>query len=461
MARRHLDAETLHRLAARDLQRDELQAAGWHLYKCRRCRGRVRQALADGDRILERLFAGIRPVDVHARKDYRSAFGNALRSVADHVAARRGEAGRSAAWLDDVLRLPAEERADALERHPEHATWSLAEGLLDACRRDWSDRPAASAELARLALLVIAHLRGDAGADGARGPLLSDLEARAWAYVGNCCRIRSDLRGGAEAFTRALAALERGSGDDAERARVLDLHASLLRAQRRLDESERTLEQAIRLYTAVDDRPGVARALIKQAMTVGYAGQTERAIELDRRALAMIDEPSQPRLAMSATTNLVQDLQVAGRLEEALALVPEARRLKLAHGSGTDLRRLRWTEGVLARDTGDLETAERLLLEVRGELVEDGNAYDAALVSLELAVLYVEQGRTAETRRLAEEMLPIFQSHDIGREAMASLMLFQQAALAERLTAGLAREVAQAMRHGRSAGSATPPPAPS
>jgi tetratricopeptide (TPR) repeat protein len=211
----------------------------------------------------------------------------------------------------------------------------------------------------------------------------------------------------------------------------------------------------------VGDRPGVARALIKQAMTIGYAGQPERAIELDRRALAMIDEASQPRLAMSATTNLVQDLQAAGRLDEALALVPEARRLELAHGSGTDLRRLRWTEGVLARDTGDLETAERLLLEVREELVEDGNAYDAALVSLELAVLYAEEGRAADTRRLAEEMLPIFQSHDIGREAMASLMLFQQAALAERLTAGLAREVAQAMRHGRSARSATPPPAPS
>jgi tetratricopeptide (TPR) repeat protein len=459
MARRHLDAETVYRLVARDLDRGELRAAGWHLYKCQRCRGRIRQASEEGERLLAGLLEGIEPVDVYAAREYGDAFSGARRRIAACLEGDRAETVDADTWLAELLRLPAESRRRAVDRHPERASWKVAEGLLLRCQSTWSARPAEAEELGALALRMIDVLRCRGG--GPREALLTDLEARAWAYVGNCRRVRDDLRGGARAFDEALAALGRGSRDPAERARVLDLHASLLRAQRRFAASDGALETAIRLYGSVGDQRGVARALIKRAITASTAGEPERAAALDREALALLDEGREPRLFMAASYNLVQDLLEAGRLGEVQALLPEARRLTAAHGEGADRLRFAWFEGILARDVGDAATAEGALLEARQRYVDREAPYEAALVSLDLAVLYAEQGRSAETRRLAEEMLPIFESREIGREALATLMLFQQAALAERLTAGLAREVALAMRHGRSVVPLTNAPVPS
>ena len=59
-------------------------------------------------------------------------------------------------------------------------------------------------------------------------------------------------------------------------------------------------------------------------------------------------------------------------------------------------------------------------------------AYDTALVSLDLASLYAEQGRMAELKRIAEEMVPFFSSRQIHREALAALDYWRQAVEAER-----------------------------
>jgi hypothetical protein len=64
------------------------------------------------------------------------------------------------------------------------------------------------------------------------------------------------------------------------------------------------------------------------------------------------------------------------------------------------------------------------------------------MVSLELATLYAELGRFSHMRRLADEMLPIFRAQDIHREALAALVVFQQAARMENVTLELAREIA-------------------
>jgi hypothetical protein len=68
-------------------------------------------------------------------------------------------------------------------------------------------------------------------------------------------------------------------------------------------------------------------------------------------------------------------------------------------------------------------------------------AYDAALVSLELAVLWLEKGRTREVKELAEEMVWIFESQKVHKEALAALTLFREAAGREAATVALARRV--------------------
>ena len=78
-----------------------------------------------------------------------------------------------------------------------------------------------------------------------------------------------------------------------------------------------------------------------------------------------------------------------------------------------------------------------------------GIGYDAAIVSLYLAAVYLRQGRTADVRRLAEEMTPLFQAQDVHREALAALALFQEAARQDRLTVERALEIADYLRKAR------------
>ncbi|HEX2224834.1 MAG TPA: hypothetical protein VHN15_11570, partial [Thermoanaerobaculia bacterium] len=71
--------------------------------------------------------------------------------------------------------------------------------------------------------------------------------------------------------------------------------------------------------------------------------------------------------------------------------------------------------------------AETVLRAARDGFQELDLPYDLALVSLELALLCAEQGRAAEARRIAAEMLPLFASRQIHREALAALRLWQEA----------------------------------
>ena len=103
----------------------------------------------------------------------------------------------------------------------------------------------------------------------------------------------------------------------------------------------------------------------------------------------------------------------------------------------------------IASGLGDLELAETAFREVQQEFFDRHMGYDAALVSLDLAVLYANEGRTQELKQLAAELMPVFESRDVHREAIAALLMFQHAAEEERLTAQLAQQLAASLRRER------------
>ena len=106
------------------------------------------------------------------------------------------------------------------------------------------------------------------------------------------------------------------------------------------------------------------------------------------------------------------------------------------------LIRLQYTEGKIAMNLGRLDQAEGMLREVRKSFIEKGMAHDAALASMDLAQVYARQTRHADIRALSAELLPIFESRNLQREAMAALILFQQAAEAETVTLSLTQDIA-------------------
>jgi hypothetical protein len=65
----------------------------------------------------------------------------------------------------------------------------------------------------------------------------------------------------------------------------------------------------------------------------------------------------------------------------------------------------------LIREATHLAEAEDALIETREALLRHRLDFDAALTSLELAMLYQEQGRAEDLKRLAEEAAPLFESH--------------------------------------------------
>ena len=81
------------------------------------------------------------------------------------------------------------------------------------------------------------------------------------------------------------------------------------------------------------------------------------------------------------------------------------------------------------------------LEQVRWDFTVRNLPYNAALSSLDLSVLLLQEGRTGEVRELALVLGWIFTAKGIAPEALAALQLFCDAARQEAATVELARQV--------------------
>ena len=118
------------------------------------------------------------------------------------------------------------------------------------------------------------------------------------------------------------------------------------------------------------------------------------------------------------------------------------RALTVGAGRDVDRLRLRWYEGRIALNLGRPDLAEAILREAQQGFLDRRMGYDAALVILELAILYAQQGAMAELKRLAAEVVPAFESRDVQRETFAALLMFQHACETETATVRLLRHLA-------------------
>lgn len=346
-------------------------------------------------------------------------------------------------------RLSAQPYAEQVRRIEEdeglHA-WGLCQLLLTRSREAVFDHPALAVDLANLAVKVAAHL-GEAY-DPA---WVLDLRARAFAYLGNALRVLGELRSAEEAFQRAEQFLaQSGTGNTQVEAEVLDLRSSLRRAQRQLGEALELVSQALALYEESRDSHRIGKALLQKAKILEEMGDLDDAIDLLRHV--EIDPTAEPRLFAYSRCNLGVCLILAGRYLEAELLLPEIQSLLRDAAQPVDLVRLRWIEGNIHLGLGRIGPAEAAFREVQREFLARQMGYDAALVSLDLAALYAQEHCNEDLKRLAAELMPIFEARDIPREALGTLLLFQRACEEERMTVALARELAEYLRRERCSG---------
>jgi tetratricopeptide (TPR) repeat protein len=337
------------------------------------------------------------------------------------------------------------ERKALVRTDPELRSWPLGQRLVDACL-DLVYAEAGRAE--ELADLVVA-LSQELDADHYGTELVNDFKAKAWSCLGEVLRSRADLRGADEAFVVAESLLAGGTGDLLEEARLLELKAALRRDQLRLGEAHGLLDDVLAVYRQYRDFHQVGRALVQKGSVYGAANELEPAIRWLRKGLGLIDPTRERRLELSARHSLMLYLHESGRDQEAWFLLKASRPEFVEHGGELLKLRLRWLEGKIQQSLEHFGEAEDALVEARRGFLDQGAGFSAALVCLDLAGLYATQNRAGEMRQLAEKMLPIFQSRDIHREAIAALIVFQQAVRMEKLSSDLLDEIRSFLRRAR------------
>lgn len=459
----HLDDGELDRLAALACTAADLAEWMFHMSVCGACRQRlVERHPEDGSGLLRFTFGPQGPMTAWrpppAGLTEQAAWERVVREASRVV--RRASEEREAAVEQSarVRDLAQAHRWMVVFNQEDYQSYGFVQALLSQSERLWHSEPRQALELSELAVEVVKQLEP---ADYGEG-LLRGLGARAWAYVGNARRILSDLKGAEEAFREAWAEMEGLEMDDPSDLALFSLMVSrLLENQGRFEESSRFAEDSARIYRALEDTQQEAMVRITQSATLGRAGKAEAAIEVLESLLGQVSRWDMgEKLYLSALQGLATSCVEASRYSEAEQHLPEIRAIARAHRDRLNLVRVDWLEGMIEEGRGRDEVAEQKYLRVREALVGDSIADDVALVSLDLAALYLKAGRGKEAKRLTAETVVLFESREIHREALAAFILFHEAVRQEVATVAYAREISGYLRRGYYGDKPPAPPGP-
>ncbi|HEX4963707.1 MAG TPA: hypothetical protein VF173_22970 [Thermoanaerobaculia bacterium] len=410
-----------------------------HLIDCTTCRHRFLGILHQ--RSLSKRTADVLPWP-DTPTDYEPAWERSGKVTLDQGRSLEKERQEAPGLFVELMRFPPEQRDLLVRNSSRFQTWALFELLIERSFEVGINNPVHAEELGLLALRLSEHL----DAEHYNAELIEDLRARACGYVANSYRLRSDLQRAEETFASAYGHLLQGSQDPMEHAILMDLEASLRRDQRRFEQAFRLLRRAVSIFLRNDQRHRAGRSLVNLSTVHHYAGNPEQGVPILFQATELIDPEQEPRLLLCARHNLIDDLAEAGRFLEAQRLYQETRPLYRSFPDAWSQNRRKWVKGKIARGMGQAEQAESLFLAARDGFIAEGIPYDTALVSLELALLYAGEGRMADLKRLAAEMVPIFSSLHIHREALAALAYLKQAVETEQASLDLINGIAAYLR---------------
>ncbi len=341
--------------------------------------------------------------------------------------------------------LSHDQRRLIMSLSPQFGGWAFSLRIAEeSVERATSKQPADARVLADLALEV-------ATCTVAATPFGDQVRALALGFVGNAHRIGGDLAGAEGAFLQARKLWPEGAPPAyalISEVRLLDLEASLRRDQRDFSAALAHLDRALSLTPKGPARAGL---FLNQSSVFEQVGDFERSLRSLRDAEVGLDVDSPDRLRMGHSFLLALNFDHLGRHAEALEVIPVARQLAMELECESNLLRLRWLEARAWAALGREDEAIEPLEQVAREFTERQQVHDAAFASLELAALYLDRGRFAETRALMEPVFKSFEAMKIRREGIASLNLFVEALRRETATAEEARSLLRAFTKSKEA----------
>lgn len=347
-----------------------------------------------------------------------------------------------ALWAD-LKDLPLEAQQALVRTDTRYRSWALCEYVCYESERRAAADPAEAIALGTIAATIAEECSGSAA-------WRCRLRAFAAAHLGNAWKVAGKMPEAAQCF--AAVAEWWSVGPEADPANLLDeaWMLALMASYQVVHRHRADAENLIRKALARNPRPLLrGRLLVLQARALEESGEWDAAIECLTDATPCANPEADPRLYLCIRHNLVCLLAQSGRASEAKQLLPEVFDLSRLHGTFLDQTRLAWAAAKIAVAQGDSATAIALFLQVRGVFAERNLSFDTALVSLELAALYAQEGQTEQVKTIARSLVPVFQANDLPKETLAALTLFRQAAEKEEVTAELVQRLTSYVHRAR------------
>jgi tetratricopeptide (TPR) repeat protein len=320
-------------------------------------------------------------------------------------------------------------------------------GMLQALlERSWAVRhedPREMVSLARHAVEVARRLDPKYHTPQER----ADLQARAWGELANALRAADDLHEAERMFGIAFKLLVQGTGGLHLKARLYDLHASYFGTRRQFELAFAALDVANAAYLELEDAHLAGRSLLTKAIYLNYSGRPEEAIETNQRGLGLIDAVREPSLRFFAIHNQLAFLIECGRFREAKRELFRYRtQLNQLKGQMYVLK-LRGLQGLISAGLGEWRSAEEAFMQAKLGFEEAGMGLHAAIASLELALVWMHQGRYEETAAMVADAVEVFVSLGIQREALGAVLVLREAFERRVGTLGLLEDVVEFLRH--------------
>lgn len=357
--------------------------------------------------------------------DYSRAFATAEAALNAFLAPCKPQQVASETLLSELESMAPEDRLRRAAEDSRFHVPSLVERLVEQSHSLRYRSPQEMLHFAELARVVAEACSAESMGSKRQ---FNDLRARGWMQYANALRVCSQFKDSDKAFAAASRYREAGTRDPLLRARLSEQLASLRTNQGRYREAIELAEEAGEIYQELEENHSLASTMIQSAVASLYANEPEEAIRTLNTAIPLIDSEKNPHLLLAACNNLVHSYIALDKPEQALSLYFEVRGLYKDFDDELNLLRVGWQEGQLLRDLGHLHAAEAALLEARKGFLARNLAHEVAVVSLDLAWVYVKLGWIDNLKQTVTEAVPIFRALGVGREVLAALLQLQHAA---------------------------------
>ncbi|MGH9362609.1 MAG: hypothetical protein ACRD2T_11900, partial [Thermoanaerobaculia bacterium] len=205
---------------------------------------------------------------------------------------------------------------------------------------------------------------------------------------------------------------------------------------------------AVAISRRLRNRPEEAMALMQLGIVAIMAGNPEAALAPLRLSFRMLNRPQDQALRRAALQNLVRCWLDLGCPDRAYTLCADAEPL-MAGTTDTSLTLLwEWHRGLIDRDLHLLDAAETRLRRAREGFIQLNLSQDVAVLSLDLASVYLRAGKVPQALQALSDAIPIFQALGIQHDLLAALLQLRRIARQTDRALALLHKVTTQVRDG-------------